>query len=316
MDITLSDKIRWFSDTGKIKLAFNRNNNIFNMNGFDYELRYLDEIEGNKGGNANVFMICDPAEPENEAEHLVIKICKKPLELSSNKYKRRFQREIIALNKIRKASKNKFIVEFFENGNLLIDNYHFPFYTMEKCQKDLTNYLSEKELHISEKVALCYYIIQGFCDLHGLKIYHRDIKSDNFLVKENICKIGDLGLVDFRDMDVSLYINEKGEKIGAFGWESPEVMNKLLTERISSDFDCKIDYSSDIFQLGKLFWFIVQGNLPIGLVKQEDFLIDDNDLFELLCKMLEHKKGNNRRPTQVFEVKNLFETIAKKYSVI
>jgi hypothetical protein len=93
-------------------------------------------------------------------------------------------------------------------------------------------------------------------------------------------------------------------------------MNKLLTERTNSEFDCKIDFSSDIFQLGKLFWFILQGNLPIGLVNKDDFLTDDLELFELICKMLEHKKGANRRPVNVNEVKELFKPFAKKYSVI
>lgn len=316
MDIQLSRKIKWYSDSKLIKLSFNNEDNIFNLKGYDYEIRYLDGTKGNKGGNSNIFMLCDPVDPENEVEHFVIKICKSPLEKSSVKYKKRFRREIVALNNVRKKSKNKFIVEFFEYGNLIIDNNHFPFYTMEKCTDDLTNYIEQSELDLSEKITLCYYIIQGFSDLHGLKIYHRDIKSDNFLIKDNLCKISDLGLVDFRDMDIDLNIDEVGDRIGAFGWESPEVTNKALTQNNGSKFDCEIDFASDIFQLGKLFWYILQGNLPIGLIKKEDFLVDDIELFELICKMLEHKKGGNRRPSNIDNLKELFKPIAKKYSVI
>lgn len=316
MNIQLSNKIKWISEEKKLKLSPRREDNIFNMNGFDYEIRYLDDIKGSGGGNSNVFMLCDPDDRENELEHQAIKICNTPLERSTRDYKKRFLREIIALNKVRKSSKNKFIVKFFENGVFIINDQNFPFYTMEKCSQNLTSLIQECELDITEKIALCYYIIQGFCDLHDLKIYHRDIKSDNFLIKDDVCKIGDLGLVDFRDMDSKLFIDEVGKKIGAFGWESPEVMNKVLTEKSSSSFDCVLDYSSDIFQLGKLFWFILQGNLPIGLIRKDDFLVDDLELFELICKMLEHKKGDKRRPTNVVEVKNQFKPIAKKYSVI
>lgn len=316
MDIRLSRDIKWDPKFKKIKLSLKREHNIFNMKGFDYQLRYLNGPKGSIGGNSNVFMLCDPDNPNDDVEHYAVKICNSPLEDSTNDYKKRFEREITALNNVRKASKNQFIIEFFEHGNFIINDSRFPFYTMEKCDSNLTNYIQESELDVSEKIALCYYIIQGFCDLHNLKIYHRDIKSDNFLVKNDICKIGDLGLVDFRDMETKLFINEEGKKIGAFGWESPEVMNKLLTEKGGSKFDCKIDYASDIFQLGKLFWYILQGNLPIGQIDKEDFLGEDIELFNLISRMLAHKKGNERRPTNIENLKDLFKPIAKKYSVI
>ena len=316
MDIKLSNKIKWFPDNKKLKLSTKKEDNIFNMNGFDYEIRYLDDIKGNGGGNSNIFMLCDPNDPENDSEHLAIKICNSPKEKSTGDYRKRFLREIIALNKIKKKSKNKFIIEYIEHGNFIINDFTFPFFTMEKCEQNLTSFIHDYELDISEKMALCFYIIEGFCDLHDLKIYHRDIKSDNFLLKNDVCKIGDLGLADFRDMDSELFINEEGKKIGAFGWESPEVMNKVLTEKRNKNFDCILDDSSDIFQLGKLFWFIFQGNLPIGLIRVDDFLTDDKELFGTICKMLEHKKGSNRRPTKITEVKELFIPLAKKYSVI
>lgn len=316
MAIRLSHNIKWFPETKKIKLSTKNTDNIFNLKGLDYQIKYLKGTKGSSGGNSNVFMLCDPDDPDNEAEQLAIKICNTPIEKSSEDYKKRFEREIIVLNIIRRKSKNKFIIEFVDAGSFIIDNYQFPFYIMEKCNNDLTNFCQDYELDISEKVALCYYIIQGFCDLHDLKIYHRDIKSDNFLMKNDVCKIGDLGLVDYRDIDSKLFINEEGKKIGAFGWESPEVMNKIMTEKYNANFDCKLDSSSDIFQLGKLFWFIMQGNLPIGLIKKEDFLVDDSELFDLICKMLDHKKGANRRPKDAIELKNIFQPLAKKYSII
>ena len=315
MDIRLSNKINWIPKFKSIKLSPKREDNIFNMKGFDYQLRYLDNSKGDIGGNSIVFMLCDPDNPESDIDHLAVKICNSPLDDSTWTYRTRFSREITALNIVRKASKNKFIIEFFEHGNFIINDSKFPFYTMEKCNTNLTRFIQESEIDVSEKIALCHFIIQGFSDLHKLKIYHRDIKSDNFLMKDNICKIGDLGLVDYRDMDSKLIINEKGRKIGAFGWESPEVMNKILTEKIGDNFDCEIDSASDIFQLGKLFWFVLQGNIPIGQIEQEDFLIDDSDLFKLIYRMLEYKKGNGRRPIDIDSLKEIFKPIAEKYSI-
>ncbi len=73
-------------------------------------------------------------------------------------------------------------------------------------------------------------------------------------IKDGNCKIGDLGLISFRREDeVEL---DDDQKIGAFGWETPEAMNRLLTENVDEpeyDYDCFIDEQSDIFQVGKLF---------------------------------------------------------------
>ena len=73
------------------------------------------------------------------------------------------------------------------------------------------------------------------------------------------------------------------------------------------NFDCVLDEKSDIFQLGKLFWFIFQGNIPDGQLIRNDFKIDDDQVFGVILNMLSHSKT---RPT-IEEIETEFE---KRYS--
>ena len=47
---------------------------------------------------------------------------------------------------------------------------------------------------------------------------------------------------------------------------SPEATNKGLglRNKASFAFDCAIDDKSDIFQLGQVFWLVVQDEVPTG----------------------------------------------------
>lgn len=308
--------IKWSPERKKIKLSFNQLENILTIDGYDYQLDYLNEIQGNKGGNSIIFLLKNPDEPENIEDQLVIKISNLPLEKSNWIYKRRFQREIIALRKAKKANKKR-IIKFYNNGVLEINDLHFPFYTMEKGDWDLAKYLEENEIDYDQKILLCLEVIEGFKELHSLEIYHRDIKHDNIFLFGKECKIGDLGLAKFRNDDIKIVEYEIGERIGAFGWESPETMNKYLTERNEKlTFDCEIDTVSDIFQIGKLFWFIFQGNLPIGQIEFDDFEYKNNDIFNLIFQMLQYSKSPGRRLQSITDVENHLKPIAKKMEII
>lgn len=314
--IKVPDSIIWDPGSRKIRLAFDHLDNIITIDGLDYQLKYLNEIKGNKGGNSNVFLLVNPDEPDNIQEQLIIKICNLPIEKSSYIYKRRFQREQIALYRA-KEKKAKRIIKIFDSGILLINHLQFPFYTMEKADLDLANYLHVNEIDIDQKLILIIEIIKGFIELHMLEIYHRDIKHDNIFFLGRECRIGDLGLARFRDDDINFTKLELGDRIGAFGWESPETINKYLTEKLYNEkFDCEIDDRSDIFQLGKLFWYIYQGNLPIGQIQEEDFEIKDRELFQVIFAMLQYSKHPSRRIQSLNDLKDVFERVASDRNLL
>lgn len=314
--------------SNRIELAKDDYDNSITIEGVDYVLRNLrDEISGNRGGNSSVFrlIVADELDQEEEFDQVteyVIKISNIPNNIPHSSYthnrRQRFKREIIALKKAAKRNLQN-VVKLITDGEISVGGKDFYFYIMEKGSSDLTDYLSDRKT-LQQKIFLFLSILQGIKQLHGIEIYHRDIKHDNVFMFGEECKIGDLGLIRFRNED-KLALDDY-QRLGAFGWECPEAMNKLFMESNSEPefvYDCKIDEASDVFQLGKLFWYILQGNLPIGCIQPSDFRVEDEELFSVLHTLLQHSKdggAGNRRPLSIPAVETLLHPIAKRYGVV
>lgn len=210
------------------------------------------------------------------------------------------------------------MVDIAFDGNLICRTYEdgefevsFPFYVMEYAEYDLKSYLEEgnEEYDEASRVELCLKIAQGIKELNDLGYYHRDIKPDNIFMINGTWKVGDLGLIQMRNKPS---LDDKGELVGPRGWLSPEAMNKYLSEKVEGkNFDCNIDHQSDLFQLAKVFWYILQGNAPIGCVKESDFLLRNSSLYSLIKQMLNHSK--KRRPASVDIVIDNLQKIVNKY---
>lgn len=265
-----------------------------------------------KGGNATVFLLT-PISLET-ADPIALKISsyfgktKKHSKIARHskidQRLQRFDREISALYKVKKERGNTHVVEIFNNGEveLAVGNAKteiFPFYTMEYSDKSLRESLSKDgPFTLQQKVLLCQDLYKNLKVLHNSGIYHRDIKSDNILYCDEVWKIGDLGLISYRDSD-DIIIDDHYEKIGPVARLSPEAANKHLGMRQMSEysFDHTIDHFSDIFQLGLLFWYICQGEIPVGNLHSSDFHYynDYPELYDdILLPMLQYAK--NRRP--------------------
>lgn len=300
--------------SGNINLSPHLYLNTIRYDNVDYVLSPLSEDYGrSKGGNSNVFKITDP----QTEEVLIIKFCKYDVNAPTvpvNNIKRiaRFGREIEALI-ISKQNEFQNVIQYFFDDYREIGNKKFHYYVMEKADDDLTNYLDTNDISEQQRFLLCIQILNGIKELHSKEIYHRDIKPDNILFVNKVWKVGDLGLVDHRNSDFD--IQEIGERIGPIGWLSPEAANKYLNEGESKankfEFDCSIDAYSDIFQLGKLFWYIFQGNIPIGQIKKSDFKLKDKEIFDILYTMLNHSKT---RPT-LQEVEAGFQLRYSSYAI-
>jgi serine/threonine protein kinase len=238
-----------------------------------------------RGGNSSVFKLIDP---NSEIEY-AIKFCKYSVEDNIDE-NFRFEREIEALHLAKKAT-SEYVIQIQFDGQKKINGKTFRYYVMEKADSDLRTFIIENNIAISQKIYLCYQLIKGIRELHDLDIYHRDIKPDNIFFLNGGVKIGDLGLIAKRDEDLSHIEYQK--KVGPVGWLSPEVMNKVLCEgtRYERINDCVIDTLSDIFQLGKVFWFIFKYNVPIGQILYTDFDIPNETLYANIYKMIQYTKA-------------------------
>jgi len=290
--------------------------NIININGDDLVITNIIE----KGGNSYILLLSKISEDiVDSVLSLVMKICK--FYYYENTRLKRFNYEIAVLTDCKKKNIQN-IIEIFDSGEVIIKKrpssksplreFSYKYYLMEYAEQDLTNLIENKRLELIDKIELCITITKAFIKLHSLKYFHRDIKSDNILFCNGNLKIGDLGLAAHQDEEKSIDI--ENEKIGPYGWLSPEVMNKVLTEKkkLEFSFDCKIDFKSDIFQLGKMFWYVFQSNLPIGNLHESDFEIKDNELFVLINNMLKYSKQN--RP-ELLDIERVLLSIHAKHSI-
>lgn len=298
-------------EKGNILLSPNEEDNFVQIDNEDFLLLSLNEdFQTSKGASSNVFILSDP---NGDVEDKVIKICKSPLSIGNNARVKRFKREIRAF-KSAKRNRLRNVIEFFKDGIIEIDNEEFYFFIMEKADDDLASYLESNRFNFTpnQKLTFCVNILNGIKQLHSIGIYHRDIKHDNILIINNEFKIGDLGLVRFRNDDNR--VDWTNEKIGPIGWLSPEATNKMLTNQknIVYNYDCEINEGSDIFQLGKLFWYVFQGNLPVGQILLEDYKIAEDDIFQVIFSMLQYEKV--RRPT-LENLETLLEPLKIKYGV-
>lgn len=301
--------------------------NTITIDGVDYFFTYLNgALPGNKGGNSiilklyeaqsiNIDDTLDYDEPD-----LILKLSKFKKAANPDwmpKSEKRFNREIAALKDcLQKDFQN--VIRIFHDGICSIFNTQTGrleehlFYTMEYAAFDLKTFIEANHsiLTLDEKLSLCISICEGLKELYTLGYYHRDIKPDNIFMVGSDWKIGDLGLINDRKRNNDL--DDVAEFIGPRGWLSPEAMNKYLCEGKSFNYkyDCFIDHQSDIFQLGKVFWYIFQHNAPIGEVKESDFFIKNSLLYSILKTMLRYSK--KARYNQIEEVIRLMKLIGQQ----
>jgi len=266
-----------------------------------------------KGKNSCVFRA---SVPDEDVGDVIVKFCCYPegvLGEDEVRKRARFMREIKALIKASEAQLGSFLIQYYEHGTHLVNGSKFDYYVMEKAECDLSDYLEKNRLPLQQKLVLCRSLLNDLVALHKLGIYHRDLKPDNVFFVGEQWKIGDLGFIMNRDEDVE--IDGQRERIGPTGLMSPEAINKAYANLENSEFihDCEFCDLSDVFLLGGVFWYILQGNFPIGQVTKEDFKIGREDIFNsILVPMLQHAK--TRRLT-LPDVGTEFEKLTQEFAL-
>lgn len=291
--------------------------NYLNIDGIDYQLEYLDQEDHDRSYSPNGF-IFKLRNLQEEKITSIIKICKVFQPCKDKKkycYIERFNREIKALLKIKEYSLNDHVIEIYTNKEFEIDGKFFTYYTMEIAYDNLASFLQTTRIELPQKFRICSDIINSIYNLHKIGIYHRDIKPGNFLIVNNIWKISDLGLVDFRDADLATIDNEN-EKVGPRGYLSPEAINKWLGAN-RDPAKIHIDDKSDVFQLARVIGFILYGEIFSGIIEPADLDLYENSttdpLFTIMSQAMLYSKS---RRSDLNTLKNNFkDAFGEKYAL-
>ena len=241
------------------------------------ELFELDEWIG-RGGNATVF----------KARHLTsgFDVAIKFLIKNKTKNKKRFIREIQVLKELQGDHITQFLgegeVKAINNKTKRPVKLHFVVLELAEC-----NLASKMKDEPGNKVPYLEYsgqfrgLASALADLHmNKRVIHRDIKPENILVVGQRWLLSDFGLCTSFRMNREDLTQEK-ENIGPKYWLSPEAHNRRLG---CNDSICE---ASDVFQLAAIFWYVVTGRQPSGIVTEKDWT-GPNKLFDCLHRSLYH----------------------------
>lgn len=267
---------------------------------FNQNFDFPDQVIGNSGrayaleefincgGNAAVYKGIS----EDSGDEYAIKI----LLADRDKDKRRFEQEIEILSRIH----HDHIVKYADHGVITTSvirgkrkhDRDLPFMLMELASSDLSKYLYDKNFQIGSEEYLGQIrgLSSALSELH-IHAIHRDIKPGNILVCGERWVLTDFGLCG--QLAEAINLTRINEAIGPRYWMSPEGNNKALG--VSDDI-CK---SSDVFQLASVFWFIINGYHPTGIVRREDWSGPES-LFKVIHDSLHYDRSIRPEDGSVF----------------
>ncbi|KAA2389957.1 protein kinase [Bacillus cereus] len=140
------------------------------------------------------------------------------------------------------------IIEYKDSG-IEEDNFYI---IMEYFEGEtLGKVIENKQLSNMEKLDIMIQILKGVQAAHDKRIIHRDLKPANILVSSNLqVKVIDFGISKIMDI---------------YTYKTGHTLKEYITKRYASPehlLGQQIDFSSDIYSLGAIFYYLVTGTEP------------------------------------------------------
>ena len=134
---------------------------------------------------------------------------------------------------------------------------------------DLENLMRNHELTVEEAVHLMAQILEGISYAHKMATVHRDLKPENILfTSDGVAKITDWGIGKYM---ASEGLTKTMETKGTLAYSAPEQFD-------TSEYG-KVDWQTDIFQLGIVFYEMLTGVKPF----------EGKDMAEIMGNVLRHE---------------------------
>jgi len=130
-------------------------------------------------------------------------------------------------------------------------------------------------------------ICEAFDYLHSQGIVHRDIKPSNFLIEGDRVVVSDFGLAKtYTEEGANRFfrgdMTETDERVGSIPWMSQELF-EYAKDKITTE----IDHRSDIFQIGKVLWYMHTREV-MGIPDKDDDR-SGGRLFDIVMKATQTK---------------------------
>lgn len=197
----------------------------------------------------------------------------------------RFRNEVRIISQLKHES----IASYYDNGEIevvLADGAPaiIPWVAMEIGNDNLQMHV-QRHGHLA--LAMLIQVSSQMCAalqyFHSLGFIHRDIKPANFVwAKEFGCiKMIDFGIAKKLDEDVSGRpldnFTKQQEFVGPVFFSSPELI------AYAQDKAFTVDHRSDLFQLGKVIWYLATGKVSAGIPSKKDCPFIHDLVMNLLC---------------------------------
>lgn len=273
-----------------------RRGNFFDLKGDirtkEGQLYEIEEWVG-RGGNASVFK----GRQRITGDECAIKF----LMHTRIRDAKRFLREVTLLQSIQ----GDHVIRYHGTGRVRVEHNQskqkisLPFIVMELADCNLQEVvLEDGPLSYEQYSGQFRGLAAALASVHvQANAVHRDIKPENILVVGERWLLSDYGLCTFVNPGEE-DLTPEGRNVGPKFWLSPEAHNRRI--------GCgdEVTAASDVFQLAAIFWYVVTGRHPSGVVTEEDWT-GPKKLFNFLHQSLYH--DHQKRPQNGLEFSTQLE---------
>lgn len=165
----------------------------------------------------------------------------------------RFKNEYFNIQLLENAEKT-YLASYINFDSIEIEGDLFFLYIMKEYKSTLKDYVLE---YTGDKFELCekvlYFLLKSLKQIHSKDIIHRDLKPENILVDCNDkFYLSDFGIAKYLDSSMT----KVGDRLANYKFSAPEQSEK----------GTPITKSADIFALGQLIFWLLEGHTYAGTI--------------------------------------------------